>query len=247
MSFVPEFHKGVDYYTFMEEISKKRDTKTYFEIGVNEGKLMSFVHAAKAVGIDPLYVLTENVAKNKQQTHLIAAPSDTFFKSPSLVSALGGHPDLCFLDGFHTFEFLLRDFYKTEALCSKRSLIIMHDCLPLDDIMTIRHVSDWHLKTLGTRWQGSWTGDVWKVIPILQRYRPDLRIVCVDCPPTGLICVTNLDPSSRVLEDNYFRIVDEFSLLDNIVSQIDKMYEGIKITPSSVILSELDNTLAFGW
>ncbi len=36
-------------------------------------------------------------------------------------------------------------------------------------------------------WRIYWTGDVWKLIPILQRYRPDLQLTLFDAPPSGLV------------------------------------------------------------
>jgi hypothetical protein len=60
----------------------------------------------------------------------------------------------------------------------------------------------------------AWTGDVWKVIPILKKYRPDLRILFLDCPPTGLVAISRLEPQSTILSDSYYQIVDEFRELD---------------------------------
>jgi hypothetical protein len=42
----------------------------------------------------------------------------------------------------------------------------------------------------------------------LRQWRPDLRITVLDAYPTGLACITNLDPSSMLLTTNYSAIVD---------------------------------------
>ncbi|MFZ3328014.1 MAG: glycosyltransferase 61 family protein [Methylocella sp.] len=126
---IPDLHNGTHYHEFMALLSKKRETKRYLEIGVDEGVLMSHIYADLAVGVDPALRISANLAKNKQKTCLISATSDSFFADPSLVANLSGAPDLAFLDGFHTYEFLLRDFFNTEAISDPRSLIIMHDCL----------------------------------------------------------------------------------------------------------------------
>ena len=55
-----------------------------------------------------------------------------------------------------------------------------------------------------------WTGDVWRLLPIFKKYRPDLRVIAVDCEPTGLVVCTKLDPRSTVLADHYYEIIDEF-------------------------------------
>lgn len=51
---------------------------------------------------------------------------------------------------------------------------------------------------------------MWKLIPILQRWRPDLTLTVLDCRPTGMVCVTGLDPESRVLAEAYDQIVAEW-------------------------------------
>jgi len=57
------------------------------------------------------------------------------------------------------------------------------------------------------RW---WTGDVWKVLPVLKQYRKDLSITLLDCAPTGLVLVSNLNPESTVLADAYNDIAAGF-------------------------------------
>ena len=245
MASIPEHHVGVAYFDFLAELSRKRGFQRYFEIGVNEGRLMSFVHADVAVGVDPRFVLTHNAAEHKQQTHLISATSDRFFASPDLVANLGGSPDFSFLDGYHTFEFLLRDFMNTEALCDRTSVIGLHDCLPLDDIMAERDFDTWQSRTIGTRYQGSWTGDVWKIVPILKKYRPDLKVLLVDCPPTGIVCVTHLDAKSTVLRDNYLKIIEEFGPVPNDIEQITALYSESDLVSSVAILNGLDHSLFF--
>ncbi len=242
---IPDLHRGHSYYEFMGQLSQKRSVKRYFEIGVNEGKLMSFIHADIAVGVDPEFVLSANVAANKQETHLVRKTSDRFFQDIDFRNTYGGPPELCFLDGYHTFDFLLRDFMNTEAISASTSLICMHDCLPLDEVMTIRSYAAWSAATVGTKFQGAWTGDVWKIIPILQRYRPDLKLVATSSPPTGVVCVTNLKPGNSTLRTNYLDIVKEFGLIDNSRAQIEKMYESTKITETADILTEMENTLHF--
>jgi hypothetical protein len=44
----------------------------------------------------------------------------------------------------------------------------------------------------------------------LQKYRPELQVVTLDCHPTGLVLCSNLDPSSTVLSNHYHQIVREF-------------------------------------
>jgi hypothetical protein len=242
---IPNIHSGHAYYDFMSLLSQRRSVKRYLEIGVNEGKLMSYIHADIAVGVDPEFVLSSNVAAHKQETHLIRKSSDSFFKDVDFHSAFGGPPELCFLDGFHNFDFLLRDFMNAESICGPTSLICMHDCLPLDEIMATRSYGAWSAATIGTKFQGSWTGDVWKIIPILQRYRPDLKLVMASAPPTGVVCVTNLKPDDTTLRANYLNIVKEYSKISNNRAAIEGLYGSIEITQTADILNEMDHTLYF--
>ena len=242
---IPGEHKGTSYYEFMSELSAKRGVERYLEIGVNEGGLMSRIHATRAVGVDPEYVLSANVAAHKKAVTLVQESSDRFFALYDYHAIAGGAPDLCFLDGFHTFEFLLRDFINTEAICSKTSLICLHDCLPLNDTMTIRDPSESLAESASTKFANWWTGDVWKIIPILQHYRPDLELVMIDCSPTGVVCITNLDPASRVLSDAYLEIVRKYHKVDNIQGELEKLYGSFEMTSASSVMKSLDNTIFF--
>src|SRR5262249_11499626 len=101
--------------------------------------------------------------------------------------------------GMHLFEFALRDFMNIERYASPASLVVVDDIYP-------NHVA----QTERLRRTRAWTGDVWKLVPCLRKYRPDLTLVPLDSHPTGLLLVANLDPGSTVLRDNYNAIVREF-------------------------------------
>jgi hypothetical protein len=92
-------------------------------------------------------------------------------------------------------------------------VIFLHDCLP-------------HTKNITNRVQtpGAWAGDVWKVLPILKRYRPDLKIVAFDCPPTGLVACTNLDPKSNVLQGVYDQVVAEYLDVVELPENLQTMF-----------------------
>src|SRR5262249_23021015 len=117
--------------------------------------------------------------------------SDDFFSSQDLLSILKGRPDLIFLDGMHLFEFLLRDFYNCEKLADRNTLIMMHDCMPLNAEMADRSEVRAYEQGKNTTYPGYWTGDVWKIVRILQKYRPELKMACLECPP--LECFVSLD------------------------------------------------------
>jgi hypothetical protein len=54
-------------------------------------------------------------------------------------------------------------------------------------------------------------GDVWKIMPILREYRPELTCLPVDVATGGLLIVAGLDPTSNILWNNYTEIVERYS------------------------------------
>jgi hypothetical protein len=211
--------------------------KRYFEIGVHFGHTLAAVSCDTAVGVDPGYILDCNVMQGKRRAFLFQETSDRFFAETDLTQVLGGPVELAFLDGLHQFEFLLRDFANTERACGPTSLIVMHDCMPLTAEMTSRDSAAPRSEM--------WTGDVWKIVPILRRYRPDLQVHLVDCAPTGLVCVTGLDPASTVLSDRYLDIVGEFAGIPSTEPEIGAMYAANPIVSAASILTGQDQGLFF--
>ncbi|WP_163005978.1 class I SAM-dependent methyltransferase [Methylobacterium brachiatum] len=242
---IPKIHRGVFYQDFMKELSAKRETKLYLEVGVRFGEVFSLITADVAIGVDPDFQLSSNIVARKRKSILFPTTSDAFFARPNLVDEIGGRPDLIFLDGMHLFEFLLRDFYNAESISAKNGLIIMHDCLPLNSAMAERDMAKSVELGIDSEHPGYWTGDVWKVISILQTYRPDLKIYYINCPPTGLVCVTNLDPTNTVLKEKYLDIASEFISLPNDTRNIENLYGNISITDSAAVLNGFDHSIYF--
>jgi hypothetical protein len=126
--------------------------------------------------------------------------SDEFFARHNLAQELGcGTVDLAFIDGMHLFEFALRDFANLEKFCAPASTILVHDCYPVDRVTAARE-----------RTTQIWSGDVWKLIICLKKYRADLRIGTVDVPPTGLAIIRGLDPGSTTLASRLDKLYEEF-------------------------------------
>ena len=113
----------------------------------------------------------------------------------------------------HHFEFALRDFMNIEPHCRPDSLIVLHDCLPVDEHMARRDPRD-RSRAADAQYPDAWAGDTWKALWILQRYRPDLRIFAFDAPPSGLVVVTYLDPASTLLKQRYEEVVGAASAID---------------------------------
>jgi hypothetical protein len=91
-------------------------------------------------------------------------------------------------------------------------VIFLHDCLPFNERMAER-VRRWD-ETEDEATRDFWTGDVWKVVTALKKYRPDLKVFYLDCGPAGLVACLNLARQSTTLWDNYAEIVAHFERLD---------------------------------
>lgn len=243
---IPAAFQGIVYTKFLSALSQKRNVQRYIEVGVEDGVNLSNIYATTAIGVDPNFSIKTNIMANKKLVLLQKMTSDVFFADQINWSILAGFPDMIFLDGFHTFEFLLRDICNAESISNRSGLIFLHDCLPLNAEMAERDVHKSLERGKDTNFPGYWTGDVWKVIPILQKYRPDLRILCIDCPPTGLVAISNLDPTlTATIRDKYLEIVDEFAAMPNDLESITVLYRSISLTSSERILNGFDNTLYF--
>src|SRR5207302_7266429 len=99
----------------------------------------------------------------------------------------------------HWYEVLLRDFINTEKHCHANSVIALHDCLPFIGEMTGRFPNP--QDRLRPEYKRLWAGDVWKTLVLIKSNRPDLKIMSLDCAPTGLVLITGLDPSSALLSE----------------------------------------------
>ncbi len=191
---------SVHYLQRLKDLHQRRQPKAYFEIGTESGASLSFA-SCLSVAVDPQFKLEGNMALGKPALHLFQSTSDDFFAT-GFLDRQDFIFDLAFLDGMHLFEYLLRDFINTERRMSPDGMVVLHDCVPGTFIMAER---TWQKrKTL------QWTGDVWKLLPILREYRPDLFVSVRDYAPTGLVEITGLDPDSTVLAENYDEIVDAY-------------------------------------
>ena len=185
------------YYGLLGRIHQTLRPALYVEIGVHEGHSLAFVQpGTRVVGIDP----EPKVATPPPDTTLVTATSDAFFDSPD---ALNGQAiSLAFADGLHLWEQTLRDFANLEHHSDPGGVILIHDCNPISEVTAARE-----------RTTAVWSGDVWKTVVALRRYRPDLEVHTADVEPTGLAIVTGLDPTNRSLFDNYAKIVADVDQL----------------------------------
>jgi hypothetical protein len=189
---------GPDYYTVLRWIHKFIKPANYIEIGIRQGDSLRCAEPETlCIGIDPVPDIRDDLPAT---TRIFPMTSKTFFESQNLPAILGMSVfSLAFIDGLHLFEQVLQDFINLEKFSSPQSILMLHDCLPLDAVTASR-----------TRTSHFYSGDIWKLALCLKRARPDLNIRTIRAWPTGLCLVTGLDRCSNVLSDGFDRFVDEY-------------------------------------
>lgn len=231
-------HRGQDYQNVLKTLHTVLRPRSYVEVGVETGMTLALATCA-SVGVDPAFKIGRDVTGAKPMLALRQCGSDEFFTSFDPRAWFGSDAvDFFFLDGMHLFEFLLRDFMNAERFSRPNSIIALHDCLPVDMYMTSRERGVSAYPPVHNA--GWWTGDVWRLLPTLKKYRPDLRIHCLDAAPTGLVLVTGLDPRSTVLADRYGEIVAEGLALNLTEIGIQAFLDSLPVRSTAAYQAQAD-------
>jgi hypothetical protein len=185
---------GPAYYRVLNWVHQALEPANYVEIGVHKGvSLLQVRPGTPIVGVDPMPTIEEKVADSLDRRvpdrKIYELTSDEFFARFDLTDLLSGPVELAFIDGLHLFEQVLRDFVNLERYSTADTVILLHDCLPLDEITASRE-----------RTTDFYCGDVWKAALALRRHRPELEMITVRTAPTGLCLVRGLNSSNRSLE-----------------------------------------------
>lgn len=225
--------KGEFYVNVLQWLHTGLAPKTYLEIGTRDGRSLA-LSGCPSVAIDPNFVLkTTDCVTNKPFCGLYKLTSDDYFAQYDPKLALGGAIDYAFLDGMHQCEFLLRDFMNTERHCHAKSVIALHDCLPVEFGIAVREMQAKHAVVRPHR-ETWWTGDVWRTTRALLKYRPDLRVTTLNAAATGLVLVDRLDPSNTVLFDRYDEIVADMMAMDLEQIGLANFHAEMKVQPTSI-------------
>ncbi len=238
-----EGHAGSNYGKILAQIHATLRPRNYFEIGTRDGGTLALARC-DAIAVDPAFVIADpGSLSTRRMSLLYQMTSDDFFARFDPRNLFGEPVQFAFLDGMHRCEFLLRDFYNTEAACAPNSVIAIHDCLPLELPMTAR--TEEGIVPVRPSRTGWWTGDVWRTALLLKTVRPDLEILALDAAPTGLLLVTNLDPGSSFLKDNYNALRREMLSYDLRQIGIERLFEQLQVVSTSEIDSDEKMTARF--
>tara|TARA_B100000035_G_C21023688_1_gene565173 strand:- start:1885 stop:2562 length:678 start_codon:yes stop_codon:yes gene_type:complete len=141
--FGEKFYKKIDFewekyskrYEIINQIIKKKNYKTYLEIGCDENKTFNEIKINEKIGIDPI------------RGGNIRVTSDDFFLNNEKKF------DCIFIDGLHEYTQVKKDINNSVNCLNPNGIILVHDCLPQ---------SFFHQAV--PRCRSIWNGDVWKAI-----------------------------------------------------------------------------------
>ena len=213
----------MEYLDFLKGLHEAVRPRAYLEIGLRHGDSLALA-GCPALGVDPAFNLRVELGDDVQ---LLRETSDEFFARPKPLKPLDSQkPDLAFIDGMHLAEFALRDFIGVERLSPWTGVIVFDDILP----RTVEEAN----RDRRTR---AWTGDVYKVLGILARHRPDLICLRVGTQPTGLLLVLGLDPSNRVLSLRQDLLLEQMVVPDPQDVPADVLERRGVLEPEAVLAS----------
>lgn len=218
-----------DCYDFLVRVHELVQPRFYTEIGVEYGNSLRLANCA-ALGIDPAPQLTSALDSRHK---LSLTTSDDFFMLTDAASQL--EPiDLSYIDGMHQIEFAMKDFMHMELFCHAGSVVIIDDIYPAHALQGER-----------VRQSRFWTGDVWKIVLILENVRPDLILLPLDTSPTGSLLVLGLDPKNRTLWDK-FDVLMEWSINDWTETPDEIVQRTKKFDPRDPFIARILNMVREG-
>jgi hypothetical protein len=207
---------GPDYVEMLRALHSWKKPKIYLEIckGHNTTLQLSMCRTI-AVGKPTLSAASIKKLKNIE-FDLFEMDSVSFFKKINFLNLYQKPVDLAFIDGAHICETALTEFLHIEKIARHDSIIVLHDCLPLEVGITGRDAT--RAAPRNPKRRDWWLGDVWRTALYLKRHRPDLVMRAYGARPSGLICITGLDPTHRFTKADIDRAKAE--MLDYDLSRI---------------------------
>lgn len=227
---------GLHYLEFLKEIHKK-EYDQYIEIGSRSGRSLR-LSCSPSIAIDPFFQLSIDPIKDKNYVLFFQCKFDDFFHSV-LKSFPSIKCELAFIDGMHLFEYALMDFINLAKLAKSNSLFLFHDIMPWTFEMTTRQFEN-------VPKGAPWTGDIWKLLPILIETGFKNYLKVIPAEPSGILAVYS--PPRELLyqlEEKYLEIKEKWVTIDLKEYELDRFYEQAPFQDPESYL-ELLNIRGFG-
>lgn len=172
----------------------------------------------------------------KTSTDLFQLSSDDFFaRGDDLIGPSG--IDVAFVDGLHEWKQVVRDVDNCLRYLNRGGVIVMHDCCPTSALISVPPEKLEEARR-SPKWNGAWTGDVWKAAAWLRSCRDDLNLFVLNCD-WGVGIVTRGKPVNK-LEFSYEELEEAtFDRLDNDRQRILDLREPEFLEPFLSTLSQL--------
>jgi predicted O-methyltransferase YrrM len=166
---------GPSYLSVLRTLHLALKPKLYVEIGVRLGtSLMQADPETRCIAIDPAPAWP--LVPKRPNIQYNISTSDGFFAREEKREACRGF-DLAFIDGDHSFAQAAKDFENLEKLAGPTSIIAIHDVIPMDEKTAQAEAASP---------EGFHTGDVWRLMREIVRWRRDLVAFTIACAPSGL-------------------------------------------------------------
>lgn len=213
---------------FLRAVHATVTPRAYLEIGVDRGQgLACALPRTHVIGIDPNPSVRHRTSR---KTRVVPVTSDDYFEENVFYPNRKAF-DLMMVDGLHHAEQALRDVSNCERVSHSYSVLLIDDVLPPNERAARR-------QRLGS----IWAGDVWKLIPTLFHFRPDLNIFITQCGPTGMAVVRGLNNQDTILRQ---REVIEF--IRRLEYNTHYCPSGWPLIREEALLSELEGDRAASW
>jgi hypothetical protein len=208
------------YRNVLKKVHSSLLPRRYFEIGIDDGGSLSLAKCP-GVGVDPDFELISTLESPMQ---IFRMESDRFFADRDLCEKIFSEGvDLAFIDGMHLAEYVLRDFINVEKWAGDNCVVVIDDVYPEQFAMAQRD-----------RQFNAWCGDVYKIVPILKQYRPDLNINVFEAFAgpyrKGVALISNLDPSDSSLSERSEQIASDIENGEYAISSIEELESMIPAT-----------------
>lgn len=160
-----------NYMDVLRDLHEHHGSSFYLEIGVETGRTLA-LSQCPCIGIDP-DMSNLKALDYHPGTRLYQQTSDEFFEASTIPVPI----DLAFIDGLHHAEQVMRDLNNILQYSAPSVVIVIDDIIPTSKEAATR-----------TRTTESWSGDVYRVVPMIQA-RSDLVSVVIPANPAGLLVV----------------------------------------------------------